>query len=105
MTMKEDPNDYKKTDAEPEVMATAVPASQGNENPIPAGHARFYCNKCHTVRSVELLPKAADVVSLVEQISHAVRPLNCFTGMSDLTTAVRSSRQGNFVEMCAMSRV
>lgn len=32
---------------ETEVVATAVPAS--NEPPIPAGHARFYCNKCHTV--------------------------------------------------------
>jgi hypothetical protein len=48
--MKEDPNDPKKEGYEPDVMATAVPASpQGNEPPIPAGHARFYCSKCHTV--------------------------------------------------------
>lgn len=35
---------------ESEVVATAVPAAgNSNEPPIPAGHARFYCNKCHTV--------------------------------------------------------
>ena len=42
---------------EPEIVATAVPTggaaakpSSGSEPPIPAGHSRFYCNKCHTVR-------------------------------------------------------
>ena len=40
---------------EPEIVATAVPAGVsatggGTEAPVPAGHARFYCNKCHTVR-------------------------------------------------------
>ena len=50
MTIKEDPNDFKKAGYEDDVEVTAVPASpQGNEPPIPAGHARFYCNKCHTV--------------------------------------------------------
>lgn len=41
----------KKYDAEPDIVATAVPAGQGgqgNEPPIPAGHSRFYCSKCHT---------------------------------------------------------
>jgi hypothetical protein len=46
---KESDIDTTKPYGEPEVMATAVPAG-GNEPPIPAGHARFYCNKCHTVR-------------------------------------------------------
>lgn len=50
MTVKEDPNDYKKAGDEPEVMVTAVP-TQAHEKPIPEGHSRFYCNKCHTVRS------------------------------------------------------
>jgi hypothetical protein len=50
MTVKEDPNDPKKEGYEEDVMVTAVPASpQGNEPPIPAGHSRFYCNKCRTV--------------------------------------------------------
>ncbi len=50
MTIKEDPNDFKKAGYEEDVVVTAVPASpQGNEPPIPAGHARFYCNKCQTV--------------------------------------------------------
>jgi hypothetical protein len=31
-------------------IAEAVPAPSSNEPPIPSGHARFYCNKCHTVR-------------------------------------------------------
>jgi hypothetical protein len=41
---------------EPEFMVDAVAAGPAppsaptsNEPPIPAGHARFYCNKCHTV--------------------------------------------------------
>ena len=55
MTQKED-IDSKKAEAEPDVIATAVPAGpaggQGNEPPIPAGHSRFYCNKCHTVRLI-----------------------------------------------------
>jgi hypothetical protein len=54
MTIKEDSTDPKKEgyeqDVEVNATATAVPASpQGNEPPIPDGHARFYCNKCHTV--------------------------------------------------------
>jgi hypothetical protein len=52
MTIKEDPNEPRKDGYEQDVdvMATAIPASpQGNEPPIPADHARFYCNKCHTV--------------------------------------------------------
>lgn len=36
---------------EPEIVASAVPVKyESNEPPIPAGHSRFYCNKCHTVR-------------------------------------------------------
>jgi hypothetical protein len=49
MTIKEDPNDHKKEGYEEDVVVTAVPAPHENEPPIPAGHARFYCNKCHTV--------------------------------------------------------
>jgi hypothetical protein len=53
---KESDIDTTKPYGEPEVMATAVPAG-GNEPPIPSGHARFYCNKCHTVRdATTLLP-------------------------------------------------
>ena len=31
-------------------IAQAIPQPNSNEPPIPAGHARFYCSKCHTVR-------------------------------------------------------
>lgn len=53
MTIKEDEADLKATDPkaeEPEIVASAVPMKQyeSNEPPIPAGHARFYCSKCHT---------------------------------------------------------
>ena len=47
---------------EPEIVATAVPADvkasggkNSNETPIPEGHARFYCNKCHTVRTSSII--------------------------------------------------
>ena len=49
MTKKEEDIDLGKP-SEPEVIAEAVPTGQGNEPPIPAGHSRFYCSKCHTVR-------------------------------------------------------
>mmetsp|Transcript_14982 Transcript_14982/g.28629 ORF Transcript_14982/g.28629 Transcript_14982/m.28629 type:complete len:87 (+) Transcript_14982:103-363(+) len=42
----------KKYDEEPDIVAEAIPAPGGgggnNEAPIPAGHSRFYCSKCHT---------------------------------------------------------
>jgi hypothetical protein len=51
---KEDDKMYATAEGEPEIVATAVPAGvappTGSEPPIPAGHSRFYCNKCHTVR-------------------------------------------------------
>jgi hypothetical protein len=50
---KEDDLDYKATTGteEPEIVASAVPIGQyeSNEPPIPPGHSRFYCSKCHTV--------------------------------------------------------
>jgi len=49
MTKKEEDIDLGKP-SETEVVAEAIPAGQGNEPPIPAGHSRFYCSKCHTVR-------------------------------------------------------
>ena len=54
MTKKEEDIDYYKKGQqdEPEIMATAVPAQNPGEPPIPPGHSRFYCNKCHTVRLV-----------------------------------------------------
>jgi hypothetical protein len=47
MTEKKD-DPYK----EPEITVTdAVPAvADNNAPPIPAGHSRFYCSKCHAVR-------------------------------------------------------
>jgi hypothetical protein len=57
--------------AEPEIVATAVPAgvassTSGNEPPIPPGHSRFYCHKCHTVRaSVQILSREITVVFLL----------------------------------------
>jgi hypothetical protein len=48
--------DEGKASNEPEVYATAIPTSAAaaptNERPIPAGHHRFYCCKCHTVRKI-----------------------------------------------------
>jgi hypothetical protein len=38
---------------EPEIAVSAVPvnntAANTNGPPIPAGHSRFYCHKCHAV--------------------------------------------------------
>jgi hypothetical protein len=34
-------------------IAEAIPQPNSNEPPIPSGHARFYCSKCHTVRKVK----------------------------------------------------
>ncbi|GKY92079.1 hypothetical protein MPSEU_000179300 [Mayamaea pseudoterrestris] len=51
MTIKEDDADLKKKydDEEPEIIADAVPIKgNSNEAPIPPGHSRFYCSKCHT---------------------------------------------------------
>jgi hypothetical protein len=46
-SMKEDA--YKMSgDGEPEIVATAIPS---NEPAVPAGHQRFYCSKCRTVRT------------------------------------------------------
>jgi hypothetical protein len=42
--------DMTKPSADPDIaIAEAVPAAS-NEPPIPAGHSRFYCSKCRTVR-------------------------------------------------------
>jgi LSD1 subclass zinc finger protein len=53
MTSKADDMTKNKYGEEPDIIATAVPTST-NEAPIPANHARFYCSKCHTVRTVLL---------------------------------------------------
>jgi hypothetical protein len=55
MSGKEDYDiDMSKPTADANVaIAEAVPQPNPNEPPIPAGHARFYCSKCHTVRNVE----------------------------------------------------
>lgn len=51
MTEKKDP-----LKEEPEIAVSAVPvnsaapSSSANQTPIPAGHSRFYCSKCHAVR-------------------------------------------------------
>jgi LSD1 subclass zinc finger protein len=54
MTVKKDDNEetdikvdaYNEAD---EYVADAVPIKHNaNEPPIPAGHSRFYCSKCHT---------------------------------------------------------
>lgn len=42
--------DTTKPSVDPDIaIAEAVPAAS-NEPPIPAGHSRFYCSKCRTVR-------------------------------------------------------
>ena len=52
MTLK-DQDPYKKEE-EIVVDASAVSGGGGrpNEPPIPAGHSRFYCEKCHTVSNL-----------------------------------------------------
>lgn len=48
---KDDPN----TKPEPEIAVSAVPVSNNAQTdgpPIPPGHSRFYCHKCHAVSSV-----------------------------------------------------
>ena len=55
MTIKDqDPYNTKKDEEEIVLDASAVVSNDGtggkpNEPPIPAGHSRFYCEKCHTV--------------------------------------------------------
>jgi hypothetical protein len=56
---KEDEIDTTKPYYNEEAVVEAVPAgpatATSNEPPIPAGHSRFYCSKCHTVRHSMLL--------------------------------------------------
>ena len=54
---KKDDADFKASGyEEPEIVASAVPIKyESNESPIPAGHSRFYCSKCHTVRLVRII--------------------------------------------------
>lgn len=53
MTFKKEDDADLKVGEEPEFVASAVPVKDNsNEPPIPAGHSRFYCNKCHTVRVI-----------------------------------------------------
>ena len=57
MTIK-DQDPYKKDEEEIVLDASAVVSNAGgkpNEPPIPAGHSRFYCEKCHTVSAVLFL--------------------------------------------------
>lgn len=46
--MKEDAYKMSGDNGEPEIVATAIPS---NEPAVPAGHQRFYCSKCRTVRT------------------------------------------------------
>jgi hypothetical protein len=61
--------DYDKPGAEPEITITnAVPdAPQQQGPPIPAGHSRFYCEKCHTV-SVLLFGWSATGIACVVKL-------------------------------------
>jgi hypothetical protein len=108
---KESDIDTSKPYGEPEVMATAVPAG-GNEPPIPSGHARFYCNKCHTVRSAcscfRYGCSAGPVALLDEQkrndkmrafrLCSTNLLLSLFYSLFSLA-AVRPSRQGDFLAL------
>jgi hypothetical protein len=103
---KESDIDTTKPYGEPEVMATAVPAG-GNEPPIPSGHARFYCNKCHTVRDTTLLPCRCRVAGRAKRYgkmriisvrlcsTHSRCRFSTFFSLA----AVRPSRQGDFVAL------
>jgi hypothetical protein len=46
---KEDPMDNKKGD-DAEIYVTDAVPTQDEGPPVAAGHARFYCSSCHTVR-------------------------------------------------------
>ena len=54
-----------KKDVEAEILVTdAVPANDFQQQgpPIPPGHARFYCEKCQTVRSSVLFRSFSTMV-------------------------------------------
>jgi hypothetical protein len=108
---KESDIDTSKPYGEPEVMATAVPAG-GNEPPIPSGHARFYCNKCHTVRSacscfryggsagsVALLGEQKDTKRCAHYGSVQLISSCRFSTHFFSLAAVRPSRQGDFLAL------
>lgn len=68
----------KKYDEEPEIVAEAVPAPGGggdNETPVPAGHSRFYCSKCHTVSLffVCFASSGCEIIVRSIQLTRAVR--------------------------------
>lgn len=59
MTVKEEKQQQQQQDPykkEEDIVydAVAPTTTASNEPPIPAGHARFYCEKCHTVRTKSL---------------------------------------------------
>jgi len=39
-----------KYSVEEDIMVATAVATPNSQPPIPAGHSRFYCNKCRTVR-------------------------------------------------------
>jgi hypothetical protein len=47
---KEDPMDNNKKGDEAEIYVTDAVPTNDEGPPVPAGHARFYCSSCHTVR-------------------------------------------------------
>jgi hypothetical protein len=106
MTIKEDPNDHKKEGYEEDVVVTAVPASpQGNEPPIPDGHARFYCNKCHTVSlsCYIYLCRFLESELVMHSLVYISQLLTFFNSTIHISAvALRPSESSNIVEMHAM---
>lgn len=82
----------KKYDEEPEIVAEAIPTGENGEAPVPAGHSRFYCNKCRTVRCIV----HDECFGIIKRASFSqYENLLLFP----LSVALRSSTRGHFVAM------
>lgn len=106
-------DDKKKIAGEEEeiVVANAEPIKNSNEPPIPPGHSRFYCSKCHTVRwEVKFGVDSSKANINLTLISSPRRShMICQTGpqVGDVPTAWHSTQQhrenANGVRFCRCS--
>jgi len=73
---------------EPEIAVSAVPINSNAQStdgtPIPAGHSRFYCSKCHAVRKrmmheffviIEVMMYIASLLTLFQSHSPTTCPI------------------------------
>ena len=88
---------------EPEIAVNAVPLNEPSHDngaaPIPPGHARFYCHKCHAVRTT----KSECVRVYVYNVTSVI--LTRFFYYFYVWLALRLARQGHDVAMCQLFHI